>query len=156
MLQPPQGCAPFLTTRKKTMDLNKLPSRFAIGDKVIAGKHQYFSDDITDLRQWHDYSTGESIVTAVVFRPGKVAYMVTNPQGREQLFDSCDVEPAPVIGGVSADQAGVPDGYVRHDGFVKCGVAGLADDCATVSLEKQFAHVATAFDRELNMHTVGL
>lgn len=123
------------------MDLNKLPlpSRFELGDKVIAGKNSLFPEDIDGARQWHDFATGDSTVVAVTFRHGKVSYTVATPTGNERVFDSADVEPAPVVGDVSADQSDVPDGYTRHDGFVKCDATAL---------EAKFAQAAEGFDRK--------
>jgi len=100
---------------------NPFTSRFALGDKVIAGKNSRFPVDSEGSRQWHDFANGESTVVAVTFRAGKTSYTVATLAGKERVFESCDVEPA---------QA--------------CGIAGVADDCTT------------GFDRDLNMHTVGL
>lgn len=69
----------------ESIDLNKLPSRFQIGDVVVLLRHrsEHFKDD-----------RGE--VIGVQFTKGKVHYEVRLlDTGREEVVDSCDVEPVP-------------------------------------------------------------
>lgn len=74
------------------MGTNQLPSRFALGDKVIAGNFT-IPEDIEGVRRWHNYPKQECEVAAVTFRPGKVGYTVRFSDGKEFQCDSVDVEP---------------------------------------------------------------